>query len=122
MRKVAHMLKRRLHNMLTCCRLGITNAVDEGINSKLMAINRRACGYRNPEHFKTAAYFFLRRPRFLPRLNPGGPCFKVQAWMAARLIFAISVDRRDQAPRAASSFSARPPSDERSKPPPPAGA
>jgi len=23
-----------------------------------MAIKRRACGYRNPEHFKTAIYFF----------------------------------------------------------------
>lgn len=58
MRKVAHMLKRRLDNILTYCRLQITNAVAEGINSKLMAIKRRACGYRNPEHFKTAAYFF----------------------------------------------------------------
>ena len=27
-------------------------------NSKIMAIKRRACGYRNREHFKTAIYFF----------------------------------------------------------------
>lgn len=40
---------------LTYGRLRITNAVAEGINSKFMAIKRRACGYHNPEHFKTAA-------------------------------------------------------------------
>ena len=67
MRKVAHMLKRRLDNILTYCRLRITNAVAEGINSKLMAIKRRACGYRNPEHFKTAAYFFCGGLDLYPR-------------------------------------------------------
>ncbi|PSH02558.1 MAG: ISL3 family transposase, partial [Acidobacteria bacterium] len=30
----------------------------EGLNSKIMAIKRRACGYRNREQFKTAIYFF----------------------------------------------------------------
>lgn len=67
MRRVAHMLKRRLDNILTYCRLRITDAVAEGINSKLMAIKRRACDYRSPEHFKTAACFFCsgldRHPR-----------------------------------------------------------
>jgi transposase len=67
MRQVAHMLKRRLDNILTYCRLRITNAVAEGINSKLMAIKRRACGYRNPEHFKTAAYFFCGGLDLYPR-------------------------------------------------------
>ncbi|OXS29866.1 MAG: ISL3 family transposase, partial [Desulfovibrio sp. MES5] len=36
----------------------ITNGVAEGLNSKIMAIKRKACGYRNREHFKTAIYFF----------------------------------------------------------------
>ena len=67
MRYVAHMLKRRLDNILTYCRLRITNAVAEGINSKLMAIKRRACGYRNPNHFKTAAYFFCGGLDLYPR-------------------------------------------------------
>ncbi|MGS1120712.1 ISL3 family transposase [Rhodanobacter sp. UC4436_H3] len=66
-RQVAHMLKRRLDNIVTYCRLRITNAVAEGINSKLMAIKRRACGYRNPEHFKTAAYFFCGGLDVYPR-------------------------------------------------------
>ncbi|MBX6421760.1 MAG: ISL3 family transposase [Nevskia sp.] len=66
-RQVAHMLKRRLDNIVTYCRLRITNAVAEGINSKLMAIKRRACGYRNPEHFKIAAYFFCGGLDLYPR-------------------------------------------------------
>jgi len=51
---VAHLLKRHLHNILTYCKLRVTNAVAEGLNSKIMAIKRRACGYRNKEHFKIA--------------------------------------------------------------------
>lgn len=66
-REVARMLKRRLDNIVTYCRLRITNAVAEGINSKLMAIKRRACGYRNPEHFKIAAYFFCGGLDLYPR-------------------------------------------------------
>jgi len=32
--------------------------VAEGLNSKIMAIKRKACGYRNRERFKIAIYFF----------------------------------------------------------------
>jgi transposase len=32
-----------------------------------MAIKRRACGYRNPAHFKTAAYFFCGGLDLYPR-------------------------------------------------------
>ena len=35
-----------------------TSPVAEGLNSKIMAIKRKACGYRNRDHFKTAIYFF----------------------------------------------------------------
>jgi transposase len=57
-KKVAHMLQEHIDNILTYCRHRVTNAVAEGLNSKIMAIKRRACGYRNKEHFKTAIYFF----------------------------------------------------------------
>ncbi len=56
--KVATMLKNRLDNILTYCTHRITNATAEGINSKIMAVKRRAGGYRNPDHFKIAIYFF----------------------------------------------------------------
>ena len=34
------------------------NGVAEGLNSKIMTIKRKACGFRNLENFKTAIYFF----------------------------------------------------------------
>jgi transposase len=65
-REVAHMLKRHLPNILTYCKLRVTNAVAEGLNSKIMAIKRRACGYRNKEHFKIAIYFFCGKLDLYP--------------------------------------------------------
>ena len=43
---------------MSYCTLGITNAVAEGMNSKIMSIKRRVGGYRNRENFKTAIFFF----------------------------------------------------------------
>ncbi len=56
-REAAATLKRHLANILTYCRHRITNAVSEGLNSKIQAIKHMACGFRNVEHFKTAIYF-----------------------------------------------------------------
>ncbi len=58
MQKVGGLIQRHLENILTFCRHRITNGVAEGLNSKIMAIKRNACGYRNRDHFKTAIYFF----------------------------------------------------------------
>lgn len=58
MKKVAKMLKRHQKNILTFILHRITNGVAEGINSKIMSVKRKARGYRNKEHFKTAIYFF----------------------------------------------------------------
>ena len=55
---VAQMLKRRIDNIVTHATHFITNSVAEGLNSKIMAIKRRAGGFRNPENFKTAIYFY----------------------------------------------------------------
>ncbi len=55
---VANTIKQRLANVVSYCTHGITNAVAEGINSKIMAIKRRVGGYRNRENFKTAIYFY----------------------------------------------------------------
>ena len=35
----------------------ISNAMAEGLNSKVATIQKRACGYRNASHFKVAVYF-----------------------------------------------------------------
>jgi transposase len=56
-KKVAAMIQRRLENVVTYCKHFVTNAVAEGLNSKIMSLKRRAGGFRNPENFKTAIYF-----------------------------------------------------------------
>ena len=53
----AKLLRRHLPNVMTYFTHRITNAVAEGMNSKIATIQKRACGFRNPEHFKTAVYF-----------------------------------------------------------------
>lgn len=55
--EVARTLKRHLHNVLTYYAHRVTNAVAEGMNSKIATIQKRACGFRNRDHFKIAIYF-----------------------------------------------------------------
>ena len=58
MKKVARMIKTRLTHVVNYCRHRLTNAVSEGLNSKIMSIKRRARGFRNPENFKIAIFFY----------------------------------------------------------------
>jgi len=53
----AKLLARHLPNILTYFTHRITNAVAEGLNSKIATIQKRACGFRNRDNFKTAVYF-----------------------------------------------------------------
>lgn len=54
---VAKLIARHLTNVLTYFSHRLTNAVAEGLNSKIATVQKRACGYRNREHFKIAVYF-----------------------------------------------------------------
>lgn len=67
LKKVAKTIRERLDNVVSYCTHGITNAVAEGINSKIMSIKRRVGGYRNPENFKTAIYFYCGGLSLYPR-------------------------------------------------------
>jgi transposase len=58
MKKLARGLKKRIDNIVTYCTHWITNAVAEGVNSKIMSIKRRSGGYPNIENFKTAVLFY----------------------------------------------------------------
>jgi transposase len=58
LKKVARAIKERLSNVINYCLLEITNAVAEGLNSKIMSIKRRVGGFRNRENFKTAILFY----------------------------------------------------------------
>jgi transposase len=51
------MLRTHLKNIVTYAKHRITNAVTEGINAKIQAIKKTACGFRNMEHFKIAICF-----------------------------------------------------------------
>lgn len=53
----ARLIACHLPNVLTYFKHRITNAVAEGLNSKIATVQKRACGYRNPDHFKIAVYF-----------------------------------------------------------------
>jgi transposase len=64
---VARMIKTRVENVVNYCRHWITNAVSEGLNSKIMSLKRRAGGYRNPDSFKTAIYFHCGGLDLYPR-------------------------------------------------------
>jgi transposase len=55
--EVAHMLHRHLYGLYNYFEHRVTNAVAEGLNSKIQTIKKRAYGYRNRENFKTAIYF-----------------------------------------------------------------
>lgn len=66
---------------------GATNARAEGLNSRIQAIKRRACGYRNRERFRHAIYFHLggldlyqrpcRPPTRFPEAPSGASGFRV---------------------------------------------
>jgi transposase len=53
----AKLIARHLPNVLTYFTHRITNAVAEGLNSEIATVQKRACGYRNPDNFKIAVYF-----------------------------------------------------------------
>jgi transposase len=54
---VAHMIERHLDGVLNYFAYRVTNAVAEGLNSKIQTIKKMAYGFRNREHFKTAIFF-----------------------------------------------------------------
>mgnify|MGYP001593934189 FL=1 len=56
-RKTAETIRRHIDNILTYYQHPVTNAMSEGLNSKIQKIKSMACGFRNVENFKTAIYF-----------------------------------------------------------------
>lgn len=66
-RRSAATLKRHVEGILRYCQHPITNGATEGINSKIMTIKRKACGFRNPQNFETAIYFHCGGLDLYPR-------------------------------------------------------
>jgi len=57
-KKVARMLKKHLPNILTYFTHKITNAVSEGINSKIQTVKSNSRGFHSFESFRTTVLFY----------------------------------------------------------------
>jgi len=66
MTDVAHLLKRHLENLLTYLRHHITNAVTEGLNSKIQSIKSAARGFRNFKNYRIRILFFCGKLDLYP--------------------------------------------------------
>jgi len=66
-RRAAGTVRRHIDNILTYYQHPVTNAMSEGLNSKIQKIKSMACGFRNLEHFKTAIYFHCGGLDLYPR-------------------------------------------------------
>jgi transposase len=66
-RRLAKMLRDRLAHIVNYCEHRITQGVAEGLNSKIMAIKRYACGFRNRRHFEIAIFFHCGGLDLIPR-------------------------------------------------------
>jgi len=55
--EVARTLKRHLKGILNYCKHRITNAVSEGLNSKIQTLKANARGFRNFDHYRISILF-----------------------------------------------------------------
>ncbi|HDZ02105.1 MAG TPA: ISL3 family transposase, partial [Nitrospirae bacterium] len=64
---VSKMIKRHLENILTYLKHRITNAVAEGLNSKIQQIKSAARGFRNFKNYRTAILFYCGKLDMYPQ-------------------------------------------------------
>jgi len=63
----ARTIKRHFENIVTYVHHRLTNAVVEGLNSKIEKVKRLACGFRNRAHYRIAIYFHCGGLDFHPK-------------------------------------------------------
>ena len=64
--EVAQMFKRHLDNLLTYLKHHITNAVTEGLNSKIQSLKAAARGFRNFRNYRIRILFFCGKLNLYP--------------------------------------------------------
>jgi transposase len=64
--EVAQRIKRHLENLLTYLKHQITNAVTEGLNSKIQNLKAAARGFRNFQNYRTRILFFCGKLDLYP--------------------------------------------------------
>jgi transposase len=67
--RVGRMIRAHFKGVLNAVVTGITNAMAEGLNSRIQWIKRQACGFRNRERFRNAIYFHLGGLELYPELT-----------------------------------------------------
>ncbi len=65
--RLARTLKSRLETLLNWCRWPITNAITEGLNSKIQWIKYTARGFRSRDGFRRAIYFHCGKLELYPQ-------------------------------------------------------
>lgn len=55
--EAARTMLHYLYGLMSYFRHRVTNAMAEGMNSKIVTVQKLAYGYRNLKHLKTAIYF-----------------------------------------------------------------
>jgi transposase len=73
-KKVARTLKKHLAGLLNYFVYPITNAVTEGLNSKIQQLKANARGFRSFPNYRTRILFFCGKLDLLPSV-PGAPTF-----------------------------------------------
>lgn len=63
---MARMLKRHLENLLTYLKHHITNAVTEGLNSKIQSVKSATGGFRSFRNCRIRILFFCRKLKLYP--------------------------------------------------------
>lgn len=63
---VARMLKRHLPNLLTYLKHRLTNAVTEGLNSKIQSLKATARGFRSFPNYRVRILFFCGKLELYP--------------------------------------------------------
>ena len=67
-KKAARTIKYYLWGILNAMKHRVTNAMSEGINTKIQQLKRAARGYRNRDRFRSAIYFHLGGLDLYPRI------------------------------------------------------
>ncbi len=70
MRRLATMIKDHREGVMNFFTHRITNAVAEGLNSKIATIQKMAYGFRNKSHFRTAVLFRCGGLKLYPETHP----------------------------------------------------
>lgn len=69
MKKTARTLRTHLQGLLNYFLHPITNALTEGLNSRIQLLKASARGFRNMDNYRTRILFFLGKLDLLPALN-----------------------------------------------------